>query len=86
MLPRSHYKTAKKHLNKFVKVKTKYGSTFYGEIIKVSSTKIYLKVSSVKSSTKAHTSFAPFILPLVLFDLLAIILLATPRRRPLYRK
>ncbi|OAB37831.1 hypothetical protein PMSD_08210 [Paenibacillus macquariensis subsp. defensor] len=81
MSTKSHYRTARKHLNKHVKVKTKYGSTFYGEIIKVSPTKMYLKVSSVKSHYKAHTSFAPFILPLVLFDLLAIVLVATPRRR-----
>ncbi len=81
MSTKSHYRTARKHLNKFVKVKTKYGSTFYGEIIKVSPKRMYLKVSSVKSNSKVHTSFAPFILPLVLFDLLAIVLLATPRRR-----
>lgn len=81
MSPKSHYVTAKKHLHKFVKVKTKYGSTFYGEIVKVSPTKMFLKVSSVKSDKKVHTSFAPFILPLVLFDLLAIILVGSTRRR-----
>lgn len=83
MSPKSHYVTAKKHLHKYVKVKTKYGSTFYGEIIKVSPTKMFLKVSSVKSNKnkKVHTSFAPFILPLVLFDLLAIVLLGSTRRR-----
>lgn len=81
MSPKSHYVTAKKHLHKFVKVKTKYGSTFYGEIVKVSPTKMFLKVSSVKSDKKVHTSFAPFILPLVLFDLLAIVLVGSTRRR-----
>lgn len=81
MSPKSHYVTAKKHLHKFVKVRTKYGSTFYGEIVKVSPTKIFLKVSSVKSDKKVHTSFAPFILPLVLFDLLAIVLLGSATRR-----
>lgn len=81
MSPKSHYVTAKKHLHKFVKVRTKYGSTFYGEIVKVSPTKMFLKVSSVKSDKKVHTSFAPFILPLVLFDLLAIVLLGSATRR-----
>lgn len=84
MSTKSHYRTAKKHLNKYVKVQTKYGSVFYGEIIRVSATKIYMKVSSVKSDKKVHTSFAPFILPLVLFDLLAIILISTPRRRGIF--
>ncbi|GIO63042.1 hypothetical protein [Paenibacillus cineris] len=75
MTTSKHYSAAKKYMNRRVKIKTKYGSTFYGKIVKVSSSKVYLKVSSVSSSPgKAHISFFPFILPLVLFDLLVIAL------------
>lgn len=76
-----HYQTAKKYMNKTVKIKTKFGSTFYGKIVRVSNKRVYVKVSSVNnSSKKAHISFFPFILPLVLFDLLAIVLLERPHR------
>ena len=82
MAKSKHFSAAKKYMNRRVKIKTKYGSTFYGKIVKVSSTKVYLKVSSVSSSPgKAHISFFPFILPLVLFDLLVIVL-ADGRHRP----
>lgn len=82
MTTSKHYSAAKKYMNRRVKIKTKYGSTFYGKIVKVSSSKVYLKVSSVSSSPgKAHISFFPFILPLVLFDLLVIVL-ADGRHHP----
>ncbi|AJS60489.1 hypothetical protein UB51_20810 [Paenibacillus sp. IHBB 10380] len=84
MSVKSHYRTAKRNLNKHVKVQTRYGTVFYGKIVRVSATKIYLKVSSVKSDKKVHTSFAPFLLPLILFDLLAIVLITTPRRRRIF--
>jgi exosome complex RNA-binding protein Csl4 len=70
------YKQARKFVNKRVKIKTKTGAVLYGTIIKVSDKKVFLKVSGVHSkSSKAHATFFPFILPLALFDLLAIILL-----------
>lgn len=73
---------ARKHLNKRVKVKTKTGAVLYGKIVKVSGNKLYLQVSSVHNrGSKAHAVFAPFIIPLVLFDLLAILLLEGRRRR-----
>ncbi|GIP60702.1 hypothetical protein QNH46_18735 [Paenibacillus woosongensis] len=73
---------ARKHLNKRVKIKTKTGAVLYGKIVKVSGNKLYLQVSSVhERGSKAHAAFAPFIIPLVLFDLLAILLLERRRRR-----
>ncbi|WMT39983.1 hypothetical protein RE628_21995 [Paenibacillus sp. D2_2] len=70
------YKQARKYVNKRVKIKMKTGAVLYGTIIKVSDKKVYLKVSGVHhKGSKAHATFFPFILPLVLFDLLAIILL-----------
>ncbi|CAM2918635.1 hypothetical protein PASE110613_07570 [Paenibacillus sediminis] len=80
----SHYKTARRYMNKQVKIKTKFGSTFYGKIVKVTKSRVYLKVSSVQNHKKVHTSFVPFILPLVLFDLLVIVLLDRPHRRRFY--
>ncbi|MCE5171593.1 hypothetical protein LQV63_20095 [Paenibacillus profundus] len=77
----SHYKKSVKYLNKFVRVTAKNGNVYTGTIVKVDDKKVYLKVNSVKHAKKVHTSFVPFILPLVLFDLLAIVLLETPRRR-----
>lgn len=74
---------ARKYLGKKVRIKTKTGAIFYGKIVKVGNGKVYLKTDAVHSKgSKAHATFAPFILPLVLFDLLAIVLLETrPRRR-----
>ncbi|WP_042227128.1 hypothetical protein [Paenibacillus popilliae] len=69
-------------LNKQVSITTKNGNVFVGKIVKVDKKRVYLKVSSVMYANKVHTSFAPFILPLVLFDLLAIVLLETRRRIP----
>ena len=70
------------HLNKYVKITAKNGNVYYGKITKADSKKLYLRVSAADDGTKVHTSFFPFILPLVLFDLLAIVLLEThPRRR-----
>ncbi|GAA0136793.1 hypothetical protein YSY43_36340 [Paenibacillus sp. YSY-4.3] len=73
---------AKKYLSKRVKIKTKTGAVLYGKIVKVSGNKLYLQVSSVhERGSKTHATFAPFIIPLVLFDLLAILLLERRRRR-----
>lgn len=73
---------ARKHLNKQVKIKTKTGAVLYGKIVRVNGRKLYLQVSSVHNrGSKAHATFAPFIIPLVLFDLLAILLLEGRRKR-----
>jgi hypothetical protein len=62
-------------MGRTVKIKAKNGKIYVGKIVKVSGNKVHLKVNSVRDGKKVHTSFFPFILPLVLFDLLAIILL-----------
>ncbi|MBP2000580.1 hypothetical protein J2Z69_001611 [Paenibacillus shirakamiensis] len=68
------------YLNKRVKIKTKKGAVLYGTVVKVSGKKIYLKATSAHyKGSKVRATFFPFILPLVLFDLLAIVLLE-PRR------
>lgn len=67
-------------MNKLVMIKTKNG-TYRGKIVKVDKQKVYLKVSSIYNGKKMHISFFPLIIPLVLFDLLAIVLITQPRRR-----
>lgn len=79
----NHYEKCKKYINKWVMIKTKQG-TYRGKIVKVDQHKVYLKVSSVYDGKKVHTSFFPFIIPLVLFDLLAIALITGRRRRVFY--
>ena len=76
----SNYVRCKNYFGRKVKIKSRDGNTYIGKIIKLDKNKVHLKVSSVrrwKKDTKAHTSlfFFPFVLPLVLFDLLAITLL-----------
>jgi hypothetical protein len=73
------YKKCRKHLNRYVAIKTKHG-TYKGKIVKVDKKRVYLKVSSFSNGKTVHTSFFPFILPLVLFDLLVITLLITKPR------
>lgn len=70
------YKTAHSLLNRRVKVRTKSGEMHIGKIVKVTKTHVYLQKTQSKIKGKASTKFFfdPFILPLVLFDLLAIIL------------
>ena len=72
---------SKMYLHKNVKITAKNGNTYVGKIVKVDGKKLYLRVSSAHDGKKVHTSFFPFILPLVLFDLLAIVLLETSPRR-----
>ncbi|RCX20474.1 hypothetical protein DFP94_103205 [Fontibacillus phaseoli] len=78
---------ARKYLGKPVRIKTKTGAVFYGKIVKVGNGRLYLKTEAVHNKgSKAHATFAPIILPLVLFDLLAILLLERrPRRRRIRR-
>jgi len=74
------YRACKNYLGHKVLIKTTHG-TYKGTIVRVDKNKVYLK--TVRSSkNKAQVSFIPFILPLVLFDLLVIILLdSRPFRR-----
>lgn len=75
------YEKAQRYLHRQVKVKTKTGATLYGTIEKVTPTKLYLKVNSIHNKgSKVHATVTPFVLPLVLFDLLAILLLQRRRR------
>ena len=72
------YGTARSMLNRRVKVRTMSGETHIGKIVKVTKTHVYLQKTPRrrKGGGKVGTRiFAPFILPLVLFDLLAIVLL-----------
>ncbi|MEW9697619.1 hypothetical protein [Paenibacillus sp. SI8] len=64
----------KKYLHREVMIKSKQG-TIRGTIVKVDNNKIYVKTT--RKGKKAYVSFLPFILPLVLFDLLAIALIDT---------
>ncbi|MZQ87082.1 hypothetical protein GQF01_33715 [Paenibacillus sp. 5J-6] len=66
------YRICKKYLNREVMIQTTHG-TYKGTIVKVDNNQVYLKPA--RNGKKAQISFLPFILPLVLFDLLAIALL-----------
>lgn len=72
-----HYHICKKHLNKAVRVITKQGKMYIGTIVKVDKTHVHLRLHSANPGKHVHTS-AFAILPLVLFDLLAVVLLSTP--------
>jgi hypothetical protein len=74
-------KKSKLYMNKLVKITAKNGIIYTGKITKVDGKKVYLKVSSANDGKKVHTSFFPFVMPLVLFDLLVIGLLETGPRR-----
>jgi hypothetical protein len=69
------YKTARAMLNRRVKIRTKSGKTHIGKIVKVTGTHVHLQKTRRRKGKVGTTFFAPFILPLVLFDLLAIVLL-----------
>ncbi|OCT13442.1 hypothetical protein A8709_17705 [Paenibacillus pectinilyticus] len=68
------YLVCKKYLNREVVIHTIHG-TYKGTIMKVDGNKVYLKQK--RDGNKAQTSFLPFLLPLILFDLLAIFLVDT---------
>lgn len=70
-----NYHTCQKFKNKKVRVVTRQGATYIGTIVNVDDTHIYLRPEIDKR--KARISFVP-IIPLVLFDLLAIFLFTTP--------
>lgn len=68
------YRICNKYLNRVVMIKTAHG-TYKGTIVKVDNNKVYLR--PIRNGKQAQISFLPFIIPLVLFDLLAIALLDT---------
>ncbi|NOV02136.1 hypothetical protein [Paenibacillus planticolens] len=68
------YRICKTYLNRQVMIKTTHG-TYKGTIVRVDNNKVYLK--PIRNGKQAQVSFLPFILPLVLFDLLAIALIDT---------
>lgn len=81
-----HYQTCQKYMNQQVEIRTVHG-TYRGKIVNVDNEQVYLQINSPDygGRNKAHISFFPFILPLVLFDLLVIVLLeSSPFRRGLY--
>ena len=73
-----------RYLNQNVQVKTIHGMTYRGRLINVDHERAYLQVSSIDrpNDGRAHISFFPFIIPLVLFDLLVIALI--DGRRPFF--
>ncbi|XEC94781.1 hypothetical protein AB6A23_26435 [Paenibacillus tarimensis] len=80
----ANYKKCKKYMNRVVEIKTVRG-VYRGKIVKVDKKRVYLIPLHKKTGSKASISFVPFILPLVLFDLLVIALLETkPRFKPFY--
>lgn len=80
---RNYYNQCQRYMNKDVQIRTRQG-TYEGTIVDLDHNKVYLKVNSGhRDPNRAYTSwFAPLIIPLVLFDLLAIVLLQPGFRRP----
>lgn len=70
-------KICQQYLHKMVEITTVHG-VYRGKIVKVDHHNVYLKTLQTNDDNKATISFFPFILPLVLFDLLVIALLAIP--------
>ncbi|MDD9268103.1 hypothetical protein ACFPES_13775 [Paenibacillus sp. GCM10023248] len=68
------FKICQKYMGREVVIRTTHG-TYKGKIVKLDNNKVYLQ--PLRPSNKAQISFFPFIIPLVLFDLLAIGLLAS---------
>ncbi|WP_314586055.1 hypothetical protein [Paenibacillus terrigena] len=75
-----NYQKSIQYMNRYVQVTTKQGMTYQGKIVKVSSNQVYLQMDQRDRNKSVHISFFPFILPLVLFDLLAIVLISQRRR------
>ncbi|MCS7459737.1 hypothetical protein N0M98_06245 [Paenibacillus doosanensis] len=77
-----NYRKCKQYMNKQVRIKTTDGRVYQGTIVKLDKHRVYLRVSRNQTGNKASVSFFPFLLPLVLFDLLVIVLL----ERPFFRR
>jgi hypothetical protein len=83
---RCYYNQCQRYMNKEVQIRTRQG-VYEGTIVDLDHNKVYLRMNSGhRDPNKAYTSwFAPLIIPLVLFDLLAIVLLQPGFRRPFHR-
>lgn len=75
MSSRKNYNTCKKYMNRHVRITTVQGKTYEGKIVKLNNHKVYIQAVRPTGRNKATVSFFPFILPLVLFDLLVIALI-----------
>jgi ferredoxin-fold anticodon binding domain-containing protein len=70
------YHSCRSLLNRRVRIRMKSGETHIGKVVKVTNTHVYLQKSRrKKGKTGTRFFFAPFILPLVLFNLLTIALI-----------
>ncbi|WP_282935563.1 hypothetical protein [Paenibacillus sp. RC67] len=69
-----NYKKCKQYMHRQVRITTVHGKTYVGKIVKVDKNKVYIQAVRPAGKNKATVSFFPFILPLVLFDLLVIAL------------
>jgi len=76
----TNYAKCKRYMNKQVRITTADGRNIVGKIVSVDKQKVYIQMQRKSNRNKATISFFPFILPLVLFDLLAIVLLDSGRR------
>ncbi|MEB3102902.1 hypothetical protein [Ferviditalea candida] len=70
-------KICQQYLDKLVEITTVHG-VYRGKIVKVDHHHVYLQPLQTNDNHKATISFFPFVIPLVLFDLLVIALLAVP--------
>ncbi|GAA4861090.1 hypothetical protein GCM10023310_45560 [Paenibacillus vulneris] len=78
------YNQCKKYMHRNVRITTVQGDTYEGKIMKVTHDKVYIQAIRPSGRNQATISFFPFIIPLVLFDLLVIALLDRPRFGPIY--
>lgn len=80
MFAKQNYALCKRYMNKQVRITTVDGQKLEGKIVKLDRDKVYIQMQHKTGRNKATVSFFPFILPLVLFDLLVIVLLDGRRR------
>ncbi|MFE5317258.1 hypothetical protein ACFQ88_00995 [Paenibacillus sp. NPDC056579] len=80
MFAKQNYALCKRYMNKKVRITTVDGQKIEGKIVKLDRNKVYIQMQRKTGRNKATVSFFPFILPLVLFDLLVIVLLDSRRR------
>ena len=75
----STQKKYRRFMNRKVEVRTKAG-TYWGKVVKVGRKRLYLQLdtNSKKRRPQARVSFAPILLPLVLYNILVVVLLNRP--------
>ncbi|WP_028548593.1 hypothetical protein [Paenibacillus sp. UNC451MF] len=74
-----NYRICKQYMQQNVRITTVQGITYEGTIVNVDHQNVYIQALRPTGRNKASISFFPFVLPLVLFDLLVIALLDSPR-------